>query len=66
MRLPYGRRLVCYWMREWRPTLPRLVRRLGHAWFVHLGPVRIVLYAGRMDWTDLDRKVEASYQRRQG
>ena len=60
MRLPYGRRLSCHWLLNWYWE----VTRMRQTWIVDIGRLRVVLYAGRMDWTDLDRKVEASYQRK--
>ena len=59
-RLPYGRRLSCYWLLHWYWQ----VTRLRQTWIVDIGRVRVVLYGSRMDWLDADRAVERRHQQR--
>ena len=63
MRLPYGRRLACYWL---APGMRSRVTRMGSVWLVRIGRLQVVFYSTRVSWSDLDRKVEASYQRKRG
>jgi hypothetical protein len=63
IRLPYGRRLAWYRLGAWH--WPGCVR-LRRGWLAWCGPIQVALYLNRMDWSDLDRKVEQSYQRKRG
>lgn len=60
-RLPWGRRLACYWRQNWRLRY----ERFANARMVRLGPMLITLYWNRMDWLDADRAVERLHQQRQ-
>jgi len=62
MNLPYGRRLVWYWL-PWAQRRFALMRLRG-AWILWVGQARIVFYAQRVSWADLDRKIERAYQRK--
>ena len=39
---------------------------MGSVWLVRIGRLQVVFYSTRVSWSDLDRKVEASYQRKRG
>ena len=61
--LPYGRRLAWYWTGDgWRAR----ATRLAGTYLVRVGPLFVVLYTHRVDWSDLDAKIECEYQRKRG